>query len=69
MLFVSKIYKSGQNKEYVVTVVNQRICKFNCQLGHLTFVESDYEIVSTVISSLPLIQDEYLSVTGENICI
>ena len=33
-----------------------------------SFVESDHEIFSTVILSLPLIQDGQLSVSGERIC-
>ena len=34
----------------------------------LTFVEIDHEIVSTAISSLPLIQEGLLSVTSESMC-
>ena len=32
------------------------------------FVEIDHEIFSTVILSLPLIQEEQLSVSGERMC-
>ena len=32
------------------------------------FVEIDHEIVSTVILSLPLIQEGQLSVSGERMC-
>ena len=32
------------------------------------FIEIDYEIFSTVILSLPLIQEELLSVSGERMC-
>ena len=32
------------------------------------FVEIDFEIFSTVIISLPLIQEEQLPVTGERMC-
>ena len=34
-----------------------------------SFVEIDYEIFSTVILSLPLIQEGQLSITGERMCI
>ena len=34
-----------------------------------SFVEIDHEIFSTVILSLPLIQEGQLSVSGERICI
>ena len=33
-----------------------------------TFVEIDHEIISMVISSLPLIQDGLLSVTSKSMC-
>ena len=33
-----------------------------------SFVEIDHEIFSTVILSLPLIQEELLSVSGERMC-
>ena len=33
-----------------------------------SFVEIDHEIFSTVILSLPLIQEEQLSVSGEKMC-
>ena len=33
-----------------------------------SFVEIDHEIFSTVILSLPVIQDGQLSVSGERIC-
>ena len=33
-----------------------------------SFVEIDYEIFSTVILSLPLIQEGQLSVSGERMC-
>ena len=33
-----------------------------------TFVEIDHEIFSTVILSLPLIQEGQLSVSGERMC-
>ena len=32
------------------------------------FVEFDHEIISTVILSLPLIQERQLSVSGERVC-
>ena len=32
------------------------------------FMESDHEIFSTVILSLPLIQEGHLSVSGERMC-
>ena len=36
--------------------------------GNILFVEIDHEIFSTVILSLPLIQDGQLSVSGERMC-
>ena len=42
---------------------------FNPRRGRqLSFVEIDHEIFSTVILSLPLIQEGQLSVSGERIC-
>ena len=43
--------------------------KFNPRRGRQhSFVEIDHEIFSTVILSLPLIQDGQLSVSGERMC-
>ena len=42
---------------------------FNPRRGrHHSFVEIDHEIFSTVILSLPLIQEGQLSVSGERMC-
>ena len=41
---------------------------FNPRRGRHSFVEIDHEIFSTVILSLPLIQEEQLSVSGERMC-
>ena len=42
---------------------------FNSRQGQQhSFVEIDHEIFSTVILSLPLIQEGQLSVSGERIC-
>ena len=42
---------------------------FNPRRGRQqTFVEIDHEIFSTVILSLPLIQEGQLSVSGERMC-
>ena len=35
---------------------------FESQVGHITSVETDHEIISMFILSLPLIQEEQLSV-------
>ena len=44
-------------------------CGFNPHRGwQLSFVEIDHEIFSTVILSLPLIQEGQLSVSGERMC-
>ena len=44
-------------------------CGFNPRRGRQhSFVEIDHEIFSTVILSLPLIQEEQLSVSGERMC-
>ena len=40
----------------------------DCQLGHIIFVKIDHEIISTVVVTLPVIQEGQLSVTGESIC-
>ena len=45
-----------------------RIYKFISQLGHITFVEIDHEIIPTVIFPRLLIQEWQLSVTGEIMC-
>ena len=39
-----------------------------CRGRQHSFVEIDHEIFSTVILSLPLIQEGQLSVTGERMC-
>ena len=39
-----------------------------CQGQQYSFMEIDHEIFSTVILSLPLIQEEQLSVSGERMC-
>ena len=38
------------------------------EVGNILFVEIDHEIFSTVILSLPLIQEGQLSVSGERMC-
>ena len=38
------------------------------KLGHIAFVGFYYEIISTVILVLPLIQEEQLSSTGKSMC-
>ena len=44
-------------------------CGFNPRRGQQhSFVEIDHEIFSTVILSLPLIQEGQLSVSGERMC-
>ena len=44
-------------------------CRFNPRRGRQhSFVETDHEIFSTVILSLPLIQEGKLSVSGERMC-
>ena len=39
--------------------------KFKSQLGHITIMEIDYKIISTVFLPLPLIQEGHLSVNGK----
>ena len=39
-----------------------------CRCRQHSFVEIDHEIFSTVIVSLPLIQEGQLSVSGERMC-
>ena len=44
-------------------------CRFNPRRGRqYSFVEIDHEIFSTVILSLPLIQEGHLSDSGERMC-
>ena len=44
-------------------------CGFNPSRGRQhSFVEIDHEIFSTVILSLPLIQEGQLSISGERMC-
>ena len=38
------------------------------EVGHILSLEIDHEILSTVIFSLPLIQEGQLSVSGERMC-
>ena len=38
------------------------------EVGNISFMEIDHEIFSTVILSLPLIQEGQLSVSGERMC-
>ena len=46
-----------------------RFAEFNPRRGRQhSFVEIDHEIFSTVILSLPLIQEGQLSVSGERMC-
>ena len=40
-----------------------RVHLFESQLSHITFMENDHEIISTVIPILLLIQEEQLSAT------
>ena len=42
--------------------------EFESQLGHITFVEIDHEIIFVVILSLPLLQEGQLSVTDVSMC-
>ena len=41
--------------------------KIESQLGHITSIKIDREIISMVILQLLLIQEEQLSVTGESV--
>ena len=44
-------------------------CRFDAHRGwQHSFVEIDYEIFSTVVLSLPLIQEGQLLVSGERMC-
>ena len=38
------------------------------EVGNILFMEIDHEIFSTIILSLPLIQEGQLSVSGERMC-
>ena len=41
--------------------------KLESQFSHITFIENDHEIISTVILPLPLIQEVQLPVTDETV--
>ena len=52
-----------------IDVLNELTQKYSFRRGRQhSFVESDHEIFSTVILSLPLIQERQLSVSGERMC-
>ena len=51
-----------------VSDCRSRDLKFEPQLGHIIFVETDHGIISTAILALTLIQRGQLSVTGESRC-
>ena len=42
--------------------------KFESHLGHIIFVEIDYEIISMVLPSLPLFPEGHLPVTCKSMC-
>ena len=42
--------------------------KFEYQLGHITFMKIDHEIISTIILPLPQIQEGQSKVIGESMC-
>ena len=42
--------------------------KLESQLGHITSMEMDHEIISMVILSLPQIEEGQFSVSGERMC-
>ena len=54
--------------DLVAQLAVRQVCReFEPQLGHITSVEIDYEIISMAILSLPLMQvAKQLSVTGES---
>ena len=43
-----------------------RDCKFEYQLGHITYIRIDHEIISMVILPLNLIEEGQLAVTGKS---
>ena len=53
----------------VALQTKSRGCKFETQLGQITAMEIDNEIISMIILQLPLFQEGHTSVTGESICI
>ena len=50
---------------YLVSKISQKLLELRWQHS---FVEIDHEIFSTVILSLPLIQEGQLSVSDERVC-
>ena len=45
-----------------------RGCEIEPQLGHITFVEIDHEIISTAFLPISLIQEKQLTGIDENMC-
>ena len=45
-----------------------RGCEFSSQLGHITSIEIDHEIISVAIFPILLIQEGKFSVTDESVC-
>ena len=59
----------GKDQRVEPASVAQLDAPFNPRQGRQhSFVEIDHEIFSTVILSLPLIQEGQLSVSGERMC-
>ena len=50
------------------TDCRSRGCKLESLLGHISYVEVDHEIVSTVVLPFILIQEGHLSVSGKSMC-
>ena len=55
-------------QQFLDTISGSKLYLFNRRGRQHSFVEIDREIFSTVILSLPLIQEGHLSVSGERIC-
>ena len=70
-LFLLLMKSDKSNIQQVVrAVIKWYVCRgFNPRRGRQhSFVEIDHEIFSTIILSLPMIQEGQLSVSGERTC-
>ena len=62
------LYVAGLGGWMRIRLVIRRLCVRPCRVGNILSWRFDHEIFSTVIHSLPLIQEGQLSVSGEIMC-
>ena len=63
-------HHAGSKTQSVAYLTRSMGCRFKSQLGHITLVQIDHEIISSrmIILLLPLIHEVQLSVTGISMC-